>query len=362
MTHPLPRSSSPSPVKKGLATLAEIDAFDEIIDARSPAEFLEDHIPGAINCPVLDNAQRATIGTLYKQSSTFEAKRLGAAMVAENIAQHLYQRFQDKPRNWRPLIYCWRGGQRSGAFTTWLRLIGWDACQLEGGYKGWRRKVVADLEQLPLALDLRVICGATGSAKTRVLEALAQLGAQVVDLEDLAAHKGSVLGSLLGRPQPTQKNFETALHHALSRLDITRPVYIEAESRKIGRLHIPETLIMRMRAARCVAIEAGRDARIEFLVRDYAYLGDDIAYLQARIDDLSGLQSNDTLARWKALATQRRLAELFGEFIDLHYDPLYHRSQNRNFVRFPEAAVLATDDLTPDGVASLARRVLAGEA
>lgn len=349
-------------MKKGLATLVDIDGFDEIIDVRSPAEFLEDRIPGAINCPVLNNEQRARIGTIYKQQSAFEAKRLGAAMVAENIARHLYECFQDKPRHWRPLVYCWRGGQRSGAFVTWLRLIGWDACQLEGGYKSWRRKVVADLEQLPLALDLRVICGATGSAKTRVLEALAELGAQIVDLEDLAAHKGSVLGSLPGRPQPTQKNFETELHHVLSGLDTTRPVYIEAESRKIGRVHIPEALILHMRAARCVAIDAEHDARLEFLVRDYAYLGDDIAYLQARINDLSGFQSNETLVRWKDLASRHQLAELFAEFIDLHYDPLYHRSQNRNFVRFPEAPVLTTDDLTPAGVALLAQRVLANEA
>lgn len=349
-------------MKKGLATLADIDAFDEIIDVRSPAEFLEDRIPGAINCPVLDNEQRARIGTIYKQQSAFEARRLGAAMVAENIARHLYDRFQDRPKNWRPLVYCWRGGQRSGAFVTWLRLIGWDACQLEGGYKSWRRKVVTDLEQLPQALDLRVICGATGSAKTRVLEALSGLGAQVIDLEDLAAHKGSVLGSLPGRPQPTQKSYETGLHHVLSGLDTARPVYIEAESRKIGRIHIPEALILRMRAARCIAIEAGRDARLEFLVRDYAYLGDDIAHLLARINDLSGLQSNETLARWKDLATQRRLPELFGEFMDLHYDPLYRRSQNRNFVRFPEAPVLTTDDLTPDGIALLALQVLDREA
>lgn len=349
-------------MKKGLATVADIDSFDEYIDVRSPAEFLDDRIPGAISCPVLDNEQRARIGTIYKQQSAFEARRLGAAMVAENIARHLYEHFQDKPKNWHPLVYCWRGGQRSGALVTWLRMIGWDACQLEGGYKSWRRKVVADLEQLPQALDLRVICGATGSAKTRVLEALAGLGAQVVDLEDLAAHKGSVLGSLPDRPQPTQKNFETALHRVLSRLDATRPVYIEAESRKIGRIHIPEALIMRMRAARCIAIEAGRAARLEFLVRDYAYLGDDIANLLARIGDLSGLQSNETLARWKDLATRRELAELFGEFIDLHYDPLYRRSQNRNFTRFPEAPVLATDDLTPAGVELLARRVLASEA
>jgi tRNA 2-selenouridine synthase len=345
-------------MKKGFATVAQLAEFDEVIDVRSPAEFEEDRIPGAINCPVLDNAQRATIGTIYKQRSAFEARRLGAAMVAENIARHLMARFQDKPREWRPLVYCWRGGQRSGSFVTWLRLIGWDACQLEGGYKNWRRKVVEALTELPLRHDFRVVCGATGSAKTRVLEALAALGAQVIDLEDLAAHKGSVLGALPGRPQPTQKWFETQLHAALSRIDPARPVFIEAESRKIGRIHLPEALITRMRASRCVAIEATREARLEFLVRDYAYLGDDVPALQARIDNLKGLQSNETLDRWKDLAAARKLPELFAEFIDLHYDPLYQRSQNRNFQHYSEADIFRSTDLSPSGIRRLAQSIL----
>lgn len=346
-------------MKKGLATVAQLSAFDEIIDARSPAEFEEDRIPGAIGCPVLDNEQRAIVGTIYKQQSAFEARRIGAAMVAENIAHHLRTRFQDKPKGWRPLVYCWRGGQRSGSFVTWLRLIGWDACQLEGGYKSWRRMVVTELESLPRRFDFRVICGATGSGKTRILEALAGLGAQVLDLEGLAAHKGSVLGALPDRPQPTQKSFETALFETLHRFDPERPVFVEAESRKIGRIQLPEALIVQMRASRCVAIDATRAARLEFLVRDYAYLGDDVTELQRKIDCLKGLQSNETIERWKALAGAHDLPTLFGEFIDLHYDPLYHRSQNRNFVRFPDAPSFSTGDLSPAGVAALAGEIFA---
>ncbi|NMF89276.1 tRNA 2-selenouridine(34) synthase MnmH [Aromatoleum petrolei] len=349
-------------MKKGIATVAQLDTFDEFIDARSPAEFEEDHIPGAISCPVLDNEQRAIVGTIYKQQSAFEARRIGAAMVAENIARHLRERFQDKPKDWRPLVYCWRGGQRSGSFVTWLRLIGWDACQLEGGYKNWRRMVVTELETLPQRFDLRVLCGATGSGKTRVLEQLAALGAQVLDLEDLAAHKGSVLGALPDRPQPTQKSFETRLYEKLHGFDPARPVFVEAESRKIGRIHLPEGLIAHMRASACVAIEAARDARIEFLVRDYDYLGDDVPDLQNRIEFLRGLQSNEVLERWKELARQRDLHTLYGEFIDLHYDPLYRRSQNRNFARFPDAPSFACDDLTPAGIHGLAQRILAAQA
>ncbi|MBD5805459.1 tRNA 2-selenouridine synthase [Azoarcus sp. Aa7] len=349
-------------MKKGIATVAQLDTFDEFIDARSPAEFDEDHIPGAISCPVLDNEQRAIVGTIYKQQSAFEARRIGAAMVAENIARHLHERFQDKPKDWRPLVYCWRGGQRSGSFVTWLRLIGWDACQLEGGYKNWRRMVVTELETLPQRFDLRVVCGATGSGKTRVLEQLAALGAQVLDLEDLAAHKGSVLGALPDRPQPTQKSFETRLYEKLHGFDPARPVFVEAESRKIGRIHLPEGLIAHMRASPCVAIEATRDARIEFLVRDYDYLGDDVPDLQSRIDFLRGLQSNEVIDRWKELAGQHDLHTLYGEFIDLHYDPLYRRSQNHNFARFPDAPSFACDDLTPPGIRELAQRIFAAQA
>lgn len=348
-------------MKRGIATVAQLDTFDEIIDARSPAEFAEDRIPGAISCPVLDDEERVIVGTIYKQQSAFEARRIGAAMVAENIAHHLRTRFQDKPKAWRPLVYCWRGGQRSGSFVTWLRLIGWDACQLEGGYKSFRRMVVTELETLPQRLDLRVICGATGSGKTRVLEALASLGAQVLDLEDLAAHKGSVLGALPERPQPTQKAFETELFRKLHAFDATRPVFVEAESRKIGRIQIPDGLVGHMRASRCVAIDASREARLDFLVRDYAYLGAEASDLQGKIGFLKGLQSNETLDRWKDLAAQGDLPTLFAEFIDLHYDPLYHRSQNRNFARFPNAPTFATADLSAAGIRDLAQRILTAQ-
>jgi tRNA 2-selenouridine synthase len=347
-------------MKKGTATVADLNAFDEIIDARSPAEFEDDRIPGALCCPVLDNDQRAIVGTIYKQQSAFEARRIGAAMVADNIAHHLREKFADKPKNWRPLVYCWRGGQRSGAFVTWLRMVGWDACQLEGGYKNWRRHVIAELDELPKKLDLRIVGGPTGSGKTRVLEALAGLGEQVIDLEDLAAHKGSVLGALPDRDQPPQKLFETQLFTALSAIDPQRPVYVEAESRKIGRIHLPEALILAMRAASCVSIDATRDARLEFLVRDYAYLGDDVALLQSRIDCLHGLQSNETLERWKALAAAHELPELFGEFIDKHYDPLYKRSQNHNYVNFAGARAVATADLSPAGIDAVAREIASG--
>lgn len=346
-------------MRKGVATVAQLAEFDEIIDARTPLEFSEDRIPGALNLPVLDNEQRVVVGTIYKQRSAFEARRIGGAMVAENIAHHLHGALKDKPKNWRPLIYCWRGGQRSGSFTTWLRMVGWDACQLEGGYKAFRHHVIAELERLSLALSFRVVCGPTGSGKTRILEALSRQGAQVLDLEDLAAHKGSVLGALPEREQPAQKAFETSICVRLQACDAKRPVFVEAESRKIGRLFVPEALILAMRRSACVAIEATRDARLDFLVRDYAYLGDNVPQLQRNIDHLSDLQSKETIARWKELAAAHALPELFAEFIDRHYDPLYSRSQNGNYAGFSSAPRFPTDDLSPKGVDALASRILA---
>jgi len=346
-------------MSKAVVTLADISAFDEIIDVRSPAEYAEDRIPGAINCPVLDDEQRALIGTLYKQHSPFEARRLGGALVAENIARHLKTTLADRPKNWRPLLYCWRGGMRSGSFATWMRLVGWQACQLEGGYKTWRQHVIDALATIPAQLDLRVLCGATGSAKTAVLVALAEQGAQVLDLEALAAHKGSVLGGLPDQAQPAQKWFETSVQQAISRLDPSRPVFIEAESRKIGALFVPEALVTRMRIATCVEISASRDARIEYLLRDYAWLGEEPELLAEKLGYLKGLVDNETLARWQAWARASALPELYPELIERHYDPLYTRSQNRNFTRFSAAQSFTSTDLSVRGVQALAAEILA---
>lgn len=344
-------------MKKSVATVAQLTEFDEIIDARTPAEFAHDHIPGAVNLPVLDDQQRIAVGTLYKHSA-FEARRLGGAFVAHNIAHHLQHYLADKPRNWRPLVYCWRGGQRSGAFTTWLRLVGWEAHQLSGGYKQFRHHVIDETERLAPALSWRVLCGPTGSAKTRVLEALASAGAQTLDLEDLAAHKGSVLGALPDRSQPSQKSFETQLYSKLRAFDPQQPVFVEAESRKIGALFVPEALIFAMRAAPCIVIEASRSARLDYLLRDYAYLGAEESALADRLDGLARLRGGHTIRAWQQLAAQGKLTELFGELIDLHYDPLYRRSQHGNFIRFEESPRIRARSLDEAGIRQLADEAL----
>ncbi|MDB5821009.1 MAG: tRNA 2-selenouridine synthase [Rhizobacter sp.] len=340
-------------------SIDEIGGFDQIVDARSPAEFALDHIPGALNCPVLDDDERVIVGTLYKQQGAFEARRVGGAMVAKNIATHLQRHFADKPRNWRPLVYCWRGGLRSGSLVTWMRLVGWDAQQLAGGYKVFRRHVIDQIDALSPRLDLRVLCGPTGSAKTRVLQSLARQGEQVLDLEAYADHKGSVLGGLPGIPQPSQKQFETRLAMALQSLDSSRPVFVEAESRKIGRLMVPTTLLDRLRQSPCIEIAASRPTRLTYLLRDYAYLGDDRKRLAELVGLLKDMQSNETIARWKAWALAGDLAPLFDELMALHYDEHYGRSQAAHLSHWKQAVEVPAPDLSPDGVDAVASSVAA---
>ena len=341
-----------------IVTVAEITAFDEVIDARSPAEFAEDHVPGAINLPVLDDAERARVGTLHKQVSPFEAKKVGAALVSRNIADHLERHFAGKPRTYRPLVYCWRGGSRSGAMTHILHKIGFDAAQLDGGYKAYRRQVVADLATLPERLCYRVVTGPTGSGKSRVLQSLAGLGAQVLDLEELAAHRGSILGSLPGQPQPTQKTFESAIWAALRRFTSDRPVYVESESRKIGMLRVPEGLITRMRASPCVRIEATQRARINLLIEDYRHYLETPQPIVEQLEHLTGLRGRETVEGWQQLARAGDWEGLVAALLAEHYDPAYQRSLARNYAPSEKDWQVSADDLSAENVERLAREIL----
>ncbi|MDD2546265.1 MAG: tRNA 2-selenouridine(34) synthase MnmH [Burkholderiaceae bacterium] len=344
---------------RGPVRVEERHAFHTLIDARSPAEFALDHLPGAINCPVLDDEERHIVGTLYKQQGAFEARRVGGAMVAANLARHLRERFADQPAHWKPLVYCWRGGMRSGSMVTWLRLVGWDAQQLAGGYKAWRRHVIERLETLAPQLPLRVLGGPTGSAKTRVLQALAQRGAQVLDLEACARHRGSVLGAWPGVAQPSQTAFETLLVSALEPFDLQRPIYVEAESAKIGRLAVPQALVQRLRASPCIEIAASPPARLAFLLRDYANLGENPAFLAQQLGTLKELHGRQVIERWQAWAAAGTLEPLFAELMALHYDPLYARSQSTHLHQWAHRRTLMAQDLSPPGVEDLASQILA---
>jgi len=339
--------------------LADLRAFDDVIDARSPAEFAEDHLPGAINAPVLDDRERELVGTLYKQRSAFEAKRAGAPLVARNIARAIEERFADRPRGWRALVYCWRGGARSASLAHVLRQVGWDARRLDGGYKAFRRQVVADLEAMPERLRFHVVCGATGSGKSRLLEALGGAGAQVLDLEALAAHRGSVLGELPGAPQPTQKSFETAIWTALSAYERGRAVWVESESRKVGDLRVPERLIERMRAARCFRLEAAEPTRVALLLEDYAHFVRRPQELAEKLRCLTALHGRERIEAWIARLERGEWAALVGDLLESHYDPAYRRSLERNYRGAAAAAPVAIADTSAAGFLAVARSLLA---
>lgn len=325
----------------------QLAAFDAVIDARSEGEYAEDRLPGAVNWPVLNNAERAAIGTEYKQVSPFAARKHGAVLVARNIARHVEAQAMALPREWRPLIYCWRGGQRSGALSLVLGEIGFQVHVLDGGYQAFRRAVLAELEPLPATLHWRVLCGRTGSAKSRLLQALAHEGAQVLDLEALACHRGSVLGPLPGQPQPTQKAFETALWQALRGFDRTRPVFVEGESRTIGRLRVPERLLEQLRAAPCLQVQMPLPARVDFLLRDYAHFVDDVGSFCERLAALRELRGAAVVEAWQAAARTGHIAAVVEELLTLHYDPVYERSMQRNFAGFPHATPVPLADGQP---------------
>ena len=337
--------------------LARLDSYDAIIDARSPSEYALDHLPGAINCPVLDDAQRIEVGTLYKQVNAFEAKKVGAAMVAKNIGHHLETLWRDKPRDWQPLIYCWRGGNRSGAMAHILAKVGWPVVQLDGGYKAYRNHVNLALAASP-AVEFKVICGTTGSGKSRLLEVLDSIGAQVLDLEQLAAHRGSVLGNLPSQPQPSQKAFESAIWQRLRRFDPARPVFIESESKKVGNLRVPDALMEKMRASPCIALTLSRPDRVRLLMEDYAHFTREPHVLNTQLDCLLSLYGREKIGRWHALANAGQMAELVDELLGEHYDPAYTRSIDRNFLRYGEAEVLTLDDISAPAFLAAAGHLL----
>ena len=348
-----------TPIDHTRATVEELATFDAIIDARSPSEFAEDHIPGAINCPVLDDQQRITVGTLYKQASPFDARKIGAVLVARNVASHIETLFADKPKGWKPLVYCWRGGQRSGAFTHILREVGWSARRLQGGYKSWRGHVIEQLQVVPKPLRFTVIAGPTGSAKTRILEAMQAQGEQVLNLEALAAHKGSVLGDLPGQPQPSQKMFETLVLSAVAAFDPARPVFVESESKRIGQLRVPDAVFQGIQDGNWLRVQASMAERVQFLLRDYDYFlsGPELEQQLERLKETCG---GVAIERWKQLAQGKDFATLVAELLEQHYDRFYLRSMNRHAEGTPHAS-FATDDLSDAGIATLARRLAAAK-
>lgn len=338
--------------------LSDIEAFDTVIDVRSESEFALDHIPGAINCPVLNDDERVRVGTIYKQESPFKAKKIGAAIVARNIALHLEARFADHPKNWRPLVYCWRGGNRSGAMAHILAKIGWPAMQLEGGYKAYRQHLMTQIDDMAERYRFQVVCGTTGSGKSRLLETLSSMGAQVLDLEKLAAHRGSLLGSLPGEPQPAQKMFESRIWNTLRHFSPKRGVFVESESKKIGNLRVPEKLMDAIRASSCIRIEISTRLRVQLLIEDYPHLVSDTAQLMSQLEHLTPLHGREKIGRWRVLAESGDIPALVEALLTEHYDPAYLKSIDRNFSSYRNALAVDMPDISAAAFASAAKALL----
>ncbi|MDP2255155.1 MAG: tRNA 2-selenouridine(34) synthase MnmH [Polaromonas sp.] len=341
------------------AALSQLNNFSEVIDARSEGEYAEDHLPGAVNWPSLHDDERKIVGTQYKQINAFEAKKLGAALVAQNIATHIQRDVLDKPREWQPLVYCWRGGKRSGSLALILDQIGFRVTLVDGGYKAFRAALVADLPQLAARHRYQVICGTTGSGKTRLLQALGAQGAQVLDLEGLAHHRSSVLGMIPGLPQPSQKAFDSRIWAALRSFDPARPVYIESESKKVGNVAVPEGLIAAMRTSPCLQLELPEDERVALLLEDYDFFVQDIEFFCDRLGALTEARGKATVQDWQARARSGDVASVVRELLVKHYDPVYLQSMRRNFEQYETARVIAPSDHSVAAMTALARTMLA---
>jgi len=341
--------------------LASLGRYSNIIDARSEGEYAEDHLPGALNWPSLHDEERKIVGTKYKQISQFEAKKLGAALVAKNIAEHIQREVLEKPREWQPLIYCWRGGKRSGSLALVLEQIGFRVTLVDGGYKAFRAALVADLPRLAARFHYRVVCGPTGSGKTRLLQALAAEGAQVLDLEALARHRSSVLGAIPGLEQPSQKAFDSAIWSVLRGFDPARPVYVESESKKVGNVAVPEGLIATMRASPCLDLRLPEDERVALLLEDYDFFVTDTAFFCERLGALTEVRGKATVQDWQARARADDSASVVRELLTLHYDPGYARSMERNFSQYPQATAISASDRSKQTMAGLAQAILEEE-
>jgi tRNA 2-selenouridine synthase len=329
--------------------------FSAIIDARSEDEYALDHLPGALNWPSLNNQQRIEIGTLYKQVGPFEAKKKGAGLVAANIAKHIEKHVIDLPKDWQPLVYCWRGGKRSGSLALILGQIGFKVNIIEGGYKAFRSELITAIPPLAERMQWRVICGPTGSGKTRLLHCLKAQGAQVLDLEALANHRSSVLGLIPGEPQPSQKKFDTLIWDALRQMDPARPVYVESESRKVGNLAVPESLILAVRSGQCYRLELSDDERVKLLLEDYDFFVKDPTFFSSRLDALVAIRGTQVIKAWQTHIEQNRIDLVVRELLTLHYDPTYFASMKRNFEHISQAKVLYAQNRSYECLTSVAQ-------
>lgn len=336
----------------------DFKSFDLIIDARSPREFDEDHIPGAVNLPVVDNAEFAEVGTLHR-TNPLAAYQLGARYSLQNIARHIETHLSEYGNRSRILVYCFRGGKRSKVWQDVLETIGYRVERVKGGWKAYRRWVNEQLGVVPSHFRYVVVSGPTGCGKTRLLAVLQENGAQVLDLEDLATHRGSIIGAVPGKQQPTQKLFDSRLLERLSTFDSARPVWVESESKKIGQVQLPDALLDTMRAGTTIAIDAPMAQRVQLLREEYAHFEEDPGSLIERLRYLRSLVGGEEFERWESLASQKNVPELFERLMRHHYDPTYRRSILRNYPEIDASPKIVLDGLSMAQLAPIARELIA---
>jgi tRNA 2-selenouridine synthase len=327
-----------------------------VIDARSQREYGEDHLPGAANLPVVDDDEYAEVGTVHRGDS-HRAYGIGVSYALKNISQSIEDLVARYPKDTRMLVYCFRGGKRSKLWFDALSTIGYRVDRLPGGWKSYRAWVREELARLPGQFHYRVLCGPTGCGKTRMLAALADAGAQVLDLEDLARHRGSLIGAIPGIAQPTQKWFDSLLVDKLRRFDPAQPVWLESESKKIGAIELPNALLEAMRNAKVFGVSAAMSERVKLWREDYAHFERDPRVLMERLHHLRPLIGGEEFSHWERLADERRIAELFQRLMEAHYDPAYARSIRKNYPQLEQSETIELKQLDRAALLEVAKRL-----
>ena len=315
-----------------------------VIDARSEREYAEDHLPCAVNLPVVDNEEYAEVGTTHK-TDKHRAYVIGVSYAMKNMSRAIDELVAKHPKDVPMLVYCFRGGKRSKLWFDALATIGFKVDRLPGGWKAYRAWVRDQLDTLPPKFRYHVLCGPTGCGKTRLLSALEAAGAQVLDLEGLAQHRGSLIGDIPGVAQPSQKWFDSVLVDKLRRFDPARPVWVESESKKIGAIQLPDALLTAMHASRVFSLSAPVEQRVALWREDYSHFERDLDALLDRLKYLRPLVGGEEFARWEALAREKRAPELFQRLMEAHYDPAYSRSIGKNYPQIEKAQKLHLNHL-----------------
>lgn len=337
--------------------IQEFSDYDLIIDARSPREFAVDHLPSALNYPVVNDNEYAQVGTLHRHD-THKAYLIGVTHSLRNMATWIEEISERCGPRSKILVYCFRGGKRSKLWADNLRTIGFKVDLLRGGWKAYRRWVVGGLEVTPRLFDFKVLEGPTGSGKTRLLKALHAAGAQVLDLEKLALHRGSLIGAIPGMTQPSQKDFDSQLLAALRRMDPSKPIFIEAESKKIGNVQLPGALMEAMQNGSMIRINTSMQERIKVWREDFAHFETDPVALLQKLDHLRPIVGNLVVNNWHELASKNQIIIVFEELMVLHYDPAYERSNRRIYKGWSELPTLEIKSLDCEHLNEVAKDLM----